>query len=238
MQIPRKPRDLNYHSQAWPRVASALYLLSTTGISARFELQAMLARQFGISSRSGSLRRIFEGRLVDDFLIREETLPTFGRHRLTVVRLTKEGRALCHSFGWEVVESDWDRLLRLHSADSQPRHTGAVLTFVHHARLRGWKTEVLPQVGNPVFFPDVLVEKDGQKLYVEVELGTRKASKWHNMQAFQGLVALCARTPESRKSLIAECRQEETRGLATDLTTLYRQSKNSDIGPLWAEEWS
>ncbi len=238
MEIPRKPEYLNYHSQIWPRIAVALHLLATTGVSARFELQARLASQFGLVQRSGSVRRVFEEKLIDDFLIREETLPTFGRHRLTVVRLTDEGYRLCRSFGWEVVESDWDRMLRLHSADSQPKHTGAVLTFVHHARLRGWNAQVLPQVESMIFFPDVLVEKDGQRLYVEVELGSRKESKWRNMQFFQGSVALCARTPASRSTLITECRKVGAFGVATDLATLYNESKQEKIGPLWKEEWS
>ncbi len=59
---------------------------------------------------------------------------------------------------------------------------------------------------SPVFFPDVLVEKDGRKIYVEVELGTRKEQKWRNMQAAQGFVALCARTPASHCSLVRERR--------------------------------
>ena len=88
-----------------------------------------------------------------------------------------------------------------------------------------------------VFFPDLFVEKDEQKIYVEVELGSRKLRKWRNMQQFQGFVALCAKTPTSRKSLINECREVKAAGMATDLETLYRDGNESKIGPLWVEEW-
>ncbi len=103
---------------------------------------------------------------------------------------------------------------------------------------RGWAVQVLPQVESPVFFPDVLVEKGGRRIYVEVELGSRKVQKWRNMQREQGFVALCAKTPTSRKSLIAECIQVGAVGMATDLLTLYQKARETEAGPLWAEEWS
>ena len=127
MEIPRKPALFKLRNDHWPRVAEALYLLATTGISVRFELQNNLARKYGIALRSGSMRRIFEEDLLDAELIQHETLPTFGRHRLSVVQLTDEGRDLCQKFGWAVAECEWEHLQMLHCADSQPKHTGAVL---------------------------------------------------------------------------------------------------------------
>jgi hypothetical protein len=238
MEIPRQPDWLQFHSNYWPKVAEALHLLATTGISVRFELQGILARRRGIMPRSGSIRSIFEESLSNTGLIESQTLPTFGRHKLTVVQLTGAGRKLCQGFGWKVTGSEWERMQTLHSADSQPKHTGAVLTFAYHARLRGWTVQVLPQLESPVFYPDVLVEKDGRRIYVEVELGSRKAQKWRNMQREQSFVALCAKTPTSRKSLIAECTRVGAAGMATDLLTLYQKTRETEPGPLWAEEWS
>ena len=238
MDIPKQPSWMGFRSDHWPAVAGGLYLLATTGISMRSELESLLAKQRHTLPRANPIRSVFERNLVDEDLIHKQTVPTFGRHRVALVRLSEEGKEVCRTFGWTVIQCEWERLVKLHSANRQPQHTGAIVVFAHHARLRGWKAQVLPQIGSPVFFPDLVVERDEQRIYVEVELGSRKHQKWCNMQEAQGFVALCARTPKSRQSLITECRQVGTIGLATDLTTLYRESKNSDIGPLWAEDWS
>lgn len=238
MEIPKQPDMFKFRGDHWPRVAEALHLLATTGISVRFELQAILAQKYGIALRSGSMRRIFEDDLFDAGLIQRAVLHSFGKHRLAVVQLTAKGQDLCQNFGWTLERSEWERMRTLHSADHQPRHTGAVLTFAYHARLRGWKTQVLPPVESPAFFPDLLVEKDGRRMYVEVELGSRKAQKWRNIQGEQGFVALCSKTPTTRKTLIAECRQVGAVGMATDLVTLYREAQETEVGPLWDEEWS
>ena len=238
MIIPKQPAWLHFRSDHWPVVVQALNMMATTGISIRFELQERLASPRGIGPRSGSMRRIFEHDLPEAGLIESDTLPTFGRHKLSVVQLTERGKELCRTFDWTVVHGEWERLQALHSADSQPKHTGAVLTFAYHARLRGWNIVILPDVDSQIFFPDVFVEDEFQQMYVEVELGSRKGRKWSNMQKEQGFVALCAKTPASRSSLIAECKNVKAVGFATDLVTLYQESKGSEAGPLWAEEWS
>jgi hypothetical protein len=175
--------------------------------------------------------------LLDEELIATETFPTFGWHHLAVVQLTDKGKDLCRSFGWTVIGSEWERMQTLHSADNQPRHTGAVLIFAHHARLRGWKVQVLPSVESLVLFPDALVEKNGQRIYVEVEIGSRKSQKWRNMQKALGHVALCAKTAATRRSLIAEGRAVGAHGLATDLETLYLDKEAGRLENLWSEEW-
>jgi hypothetical protein len=237
MEIPKQPNSLHFRSDHWPVVAGAMHLLATTGISMRFELQDILASQRGIAPRSGSLRRIFEKDLLDEELIVTETFPTFGWHRLAVVQLTDKGKDLCRSFGWTVIGSEWERMQTLHSADNQPRHTGALLIFAHHARLRDWTVQVLPSVESPVLFPDALVEKNGQRIYVEVEIGSRKSQKWRNMQRVFGYVALCAKTSATRRSLIDEGRAVGAHGLATDLETLYLDKEAGRLENLWSEEW-
>ncbi len=59
------------------------------------------------------------------------------------------------------------------------------------------------QVGR--FVPDVLIEKNGKKLYVEVELHTGKEAKWRNMHNALGYVALCGRRPKHEAQLVKEC---------------------------------
>lgn len=38
---------------------------------------------------------------------------------------------------------------------------------------RCWRVEICPPVDNPLVEPDVLVEKDGKRVYVEVEVFTK-----------------------------------------------------------------
>jgi hypothetical protein len=127
-------------------------------------------------------------------------------------------------------------LILRHSGDRQPRHTGSVITFSLGARVRGWDVTVLPETKTPFFFPDLLIEKNGERIYVEVELGSRKKEKWQLYKRTQGFAALCSKTSASRASLIRECDAEKLGGMATDLHYLV---KNRDPqSPLWIDTWS
>jgi hypothetical protein len=86
--------------------------------------------------------------------------------------------------------------------------------------------------------PDVSLNRETEKVFVEVELGGDKPTKWRNLASLQGFVGLCAPTPEKRQSMIAECKLDRLRGKATDLETLIqRMGAEGELGPLWLEEW-
>lgn len=234
---PRKPDDIRVNSQTWPRLALVLHRMATTGLSVRYELAKHLAAHFQFKLRSKSVRYTFQ-RLDELRLIDTTTLMVVEGYRMAVVRLSDEGRSLCLHLGWDVVESEYERMIRLHSGDSQWRHTAAVLSMAYHARLRGWQTQVVPSIGHPSVFPDIAIQKNGERIYVEVELRHGKLNKWRNLSELQGYVALCAKTHESRETLVGECRDLDIPVLATDLLSLAQTHTLADPGPLWLQNWN
>jgi len=215
------------------------------GLSVLVEIGRYVGDATGSQYRSGAMRRVFEALEESGLIVRQTlslqvtgNLPT----RLAVARLSAEGRQLCAALGWKVVESDWERLTRLHEGEKQEGHTLAVLLFASTARLRGWTVEVLPEaLGNAR--PDLSVSKDGQKLYVEVETGTRlhdANAKWRmNAELNGGRVALVARNVAERGVLVADCKHVAEHGFATDIETLIagKLVEVSESDPLWAEAW-
>lgn len=236
IEIPRQPSPELFHILQWPKAAIALHMIATSGSSVRFEIAKAVAQQFCIRQDSGSLVRMLD-QLDTLGLTETQKFSIVCRIHLVAIRLTPKGKAFCSFLGWETVDNDWERLLRLHSADSQPRHAGAVMAFAFGARQRGWKVQVLPKTGIPRFYPDALVEKGSERHYVEVELGNRKEKKWLLSQKAQGHVALCARTPARRASLIDECASLGVYGIATDILTLYKNRDEPDH-PLWDQIWN
>jgi len=106
--------------------------------------------------------------------------------------LSDKGRDLVQDLGWQVYESVWERMQRLHEKGNyQGKHTVAALAFVYQARLRGWIAGVIPEVDAGLFFPDAVVEKGGESYYVEVELIGQKLSKWHNMARLSNRARKC-----------------------------------------------
>jgi hypothetical protein len=221
----------------WKRQALALYLMADRGLSLRLEILKVIGELANVRPNAGSLRR-----MIDDGLI-SKGLVVFGilsmnlsqPSKMAVLRLTDDGRELCNILGWEPVESEWERLIRLHDGDRQTEHTAGVLAFTYHSRRRGWGTEVLPEVEGKAA-PDVLVKKGDERILVEVEFGEDKPNKWRNLAELQGFVALCAATAEKRSKLVAECKLDKLSGIATDIETLIQESGGIP-GKLWIEKW-
>jgi len=225
----------------WQRQAITLWLIAQ-GFSQRVEVQRIVAGFFGIDHRSGALRQVLS-KLKDAELLKTETLVLRifpgGQTRFMVVRLADKGRELVQDLGWQVHETEWERMQRLHEKGNyQSRHTAAVLAFVYQARLRGWTASVMPEVDAGRFFPDAVVEKGKKSYYVEVELDEQKPSKWHNMAKHQGVIALCARTPEHCRLLLDEAKpaaeNHKCKRLGTNLRTLFEQARGDN--PLWLEQ--
>lgn len=234
---PRKPDDIRVNSHTWPRLAFVLHQIATTGLSVRHELAKHLAAHCELKLKSKPVRYTFQ-RLDELHLIEATTLMVVEGYRMAVLHLAHEGRTLCRYLGWEVVESEYERMIRLHSGDSQSRHTAGVLSMAYHARLRGWQVQVVPSIGHPSVFPDLLLEKDGEQMYVEVELRHGKLNKWRNLGKLQGYVALCAKTHESRETLMGECQQLGIPVIATDLLSLAQTHTLANPGPLWLQNWN
>lgn len=222
----------------WRREALSLHLMAVRGWSARLEILEAVGELSGVSPKSGSLKRMFDGLVVGGLVAGEVLVMMLNqRSKLAVARLTSEGIELSRLLGWEPVESDWERLTRLHQGNEQPAHTAGVLAFGYHARRRGWKVEILP-LEDGATQPDVSLRREEQRIFVEVEFEGGNPVKWRNLAELQGFVALCAPTPEKRASMVSECKLDRLRGKATDLESLIQSvGLEGSLGPVWLEEW-
>lgn len=221
--------------QKWPRAAMVVEALAR-GISLQREVaEILVARDDRLNDpASGSLKRLFKWMEAQGF-IRRDVL-THGPSRWTVIWLAEKGRDLAQAMGLEPREGEWQRLMRLHDAGRQQEHAVLVLLFAWQARKRGWTVEVCPTVDGPAE-PDILIQKGGESIYVEVEgesgTGERRMRKWRNMVALQGFVALAAPDEGTLRRLLQEAKAASKRGMATDIQTLL----NDDADELWVETW-
>jgi hypothetical protein len=173
--------------------------------------------------------------------------------RAVIVRLTERSRQALAQIGLRSVEDEWTRIERLHGGardGGQMAHTAAVCTFTHHARRRGFDTQVCPDMKGVVpvetsvkmeipAHPDVaLIDPVGKTLYVEVQRGDsgtaqKRAVKWRNLFWLQGVVAICAATPTQARRYAEEARATKaSHGLVTDVRSL-----RASHPMLWTHEW-
>lgn len=216
-----------------------LAALGLSGWSVRADLVQAVNLRKGLRPRSGTymaaFRRLAEAGLWQTW----ET--SFSKRKLALVRLTPKGWQLLDATGLILAPSEWDIIEALHSGDTarQMAHTAAICTFLHHARVRGYGTWPCPT--DPAFGsaePDVAIERDGERVYVEVQgrggVPWRKAAKWRNQADLQGYVAICALTPAWARRLAAEAQIVGVEiGYGTDLATL----ANAAPAGLWTLRW-
>ena len=228
----RPPQAFALRFTNWPREGLALATLAARGWSLRHSIAQVLANRFGITATAGSLKRLF-AQLDKAGFWRMETV-SVGQSSVVLVTLTPVGRQVTTAAGFVCVESELDLLLAQHGGERQLSHAALVCMFTHQARMRGYQTQVCPPVDG-VAAPDVLLEKQGERTFVEVEAESgdpeRRMRKWRNQVELQGYVALCALTPESCRRQVAEAQAAGGHGKATDLDTLFKQPG------LWVLEW-
>jgi hypothetical protein len=198
--------------------------------------------QWRMNLSGGATDRLIKSLIEQDLV--EQHFFGIGKTRYAVLRLTENGVAFAYELGCPIRKSEWDILVQKHNAEEHPNHAFAILLFAYHARRRGWRVEVCPLVDNPLVEPDVLVEKDGERIYVEVEVlrHPRKrrdgadntwVRKWINQYRFQRRVAVCTLTPKRMQGILRYLKPRYP-GVATELTTLAKQP-DSD---LWLERWN
>jgi hypothetical protein len=143
------------------------------------------------------------------------------------------------------VESEWERLMRLHQGEDQPKHAALVIAAAFNAEqyLAGCTTLICPPSPWPRTAPDLYIEWAGKRLYVECErTAQRKAAseasqRWQLQVAYQGAVAIVADTEKSRRLLVERIRSVVPAAVpvwATDadhFTAIYeRFNKGQDLG--------
>jgi len=212
------------------RIIQVALLMAREGVSTAMEMD----RLTGMAKRS--VHDVLDS-MLNLTLIESRSLRASGRWQVRVVTLTEYGKGLCQALGTAPVESDWEKIVRLHNGHKQPRHAALVLIAAYQARLRGWKAEVMPfdPQETPWFQPDLkVVDPDGWIYYCEVESRTRvRPRKWARMRQ----VNLIAPTPVVRQRLAERLRQIGIPGRATDLRTLAQQAKAGDLSRFWLEKW-
>lgn len=225
----------------WRRQSMALFVVGQYGFNARVEVEHLVGVASGLNSRSTSLREAIDHLTGSGVLLAKSLRMTCGEKSSTLglLELSTNGKELCRSLGWEPVESERERLARLAGSRSEMNdYTFAVLAFALHARMRGWRAEVLPVVSK-LARPDVCVVQGDEAWYVSI-LPDEKSDAWRSLAALQGnKAAICTTTLALRKRLVAECRQAGIGGAATDLETLVPTplKKLSPDCPLWSETW-
>lgn len=214
-----------------------LAALALSGWSLRYALVEAEAQSLGLAVRSGSLLRAC-AHLTQAGLWETTTVRLSAA--VALVRLTPLGRRLMQEIGLAAVESDWERVERLHRGAGvrQRGHTAALCAFAYHARKRGYTALLCPDVTGAAE-PDALLTRQERKIYVEVQgrggQAWQRAQKWRNVSALSGEFAICALTPQQAQRYVQEARRVRgTVDRATDLTTLHRCNPPS----LWTHQWS
>ncbi|MFZ5888344.1 MAG: hypothetical protein ACOYYF_12850 [Chloroflexota bacterium] len=231
-----------WRADHWQRIILAVRLLAETGVSTAQDLTRLLAENTGVSPKARSLRRLVYQSLTDERVshiivkTRSLALPGAAKFHLLVLQLSDYGKALARDLGIEPVESDWEKLVRLHRGETQEAHAALVLMAAYQARLRGWQAEVVPfdPQETPWFQPDLKLTDEGRAYYCEVETRSRvKPRKWARMRQ----VNLIMPTPAARLWVVRRIQNMGIPGRATDLRTLAKQAKAGDLAQFWLEKW-
>lgn len=233
--------------KSWHRDLKALGLLGTTGWSSRLALNKWLvAADPALQSEQDSVIKRLWVRMAQRELVEQRTI-VIDRHNNTsvaLVWLSERGRHFLHEQGLPFITlSEWDRLRLLHNGERQPVHSAMIILAAYLFRRRGHFTEVCPPTDAP-FAPDLLLTdaRSRKRVYVEVEAPARGGrgqrerlrTKWRNMMAAQGFVAVCALNPRQLTYKLRSAQQVADRGLGIDLNTL---SWDEMDRLLWTESW-
>jgi hypothetical protein len=185
-----------------------LYWIAVGGFSTRPDLAlAMRMDMKTTEAKKASLRTIARAcaTLEKESLI-VQTPANLWRMKLNLIRLTNYGVDYCvKSFDWPVIWNDWDKLIHHHNGLEYIRHSAAVLIFAYHVRLRGWEAEVLPYEQLLNTEPDLLIKKQGIKLFVEIEMKASHAAakqlKWSKQNQLQGCNAICMLSTQGAENI-------------------------------------
>jgi len=226
-----------YRRDYWERVCVTLALIAQTGYSTALDLLAVLSVRFSTEPQSNSLSRLVYDALPKGGLAVKLNLPLSRLLSLTVLTLTDYGKELACALGFPPVESDYERILRLHDGINQPKHTAHVLFTAYQARLRGLQVRVMPfepDDRQPWFRPDLII-RDQYKVYaVEVETHSRnKPEKWLNKREANVVLP----DPIVRYAVVSRLKTLHVPGRATDLKTLAQNAKRGDLRYFWLERW-
>ena len=170
--------------KAFERDKQAILLIGEAGFSRLSEIQQMLVQKFALGVRAAY--RGVEACEEEELLSRRAGVSVQGRPT-DLVFLTEKGRwAYLQLTGKSPVPGELEMLLKSHKSE---RHTSLILKTADHFATLGYLVEREPvqiKIGeNRYFQPDLVVRKDSEVFYLEIETGERedRASllhKWEN----------------------------------------------------------
>lgn len=216
----------------WKRRGMALGLIAS-GISLRIEAQRLLAWREGCREDSSSIRKVFE-RLEKAGLFEGECVRVHLANT-KFLWLTSLGQKVSEICRFDLRETDYQRLLRLHGGENLKKHAAEAATFAYQARRRGFLVEVMPDVDGPAE-PDVAISKEERRpVYVEVETGGGREARWRHQVDLQGFVAVCSVAESQQRRMVARLKDLGLPGRATNLEALMQDKEGARN--LWLEEW-
>ena len=211
-ELPNKPVEVSLDSQSqresdfngwyktwqkdnrnWQRDTSVISVLGKTGQSLSTGLEVAAAESTHISQRTA--RRAIQDCVDAGLLEQMNTASTEGRPPQRYL-LSKKGKWLYRMLSGEDPHADeHGELLKAHKSE---RHLSTILKVGEYFSQLGYEVDREPirlQVGENRFFqPDLIVKKDGQTFYLEVEIGEKdKGSlnqKWENALAAGGRICV------------------------------------------------
>lgn len=240
-KIPQRPprsqqKRLSKRQGFWRKQALVLNMVAQ-GFSLESEIKPILARKTdsSLKSISRAIKSLNESGILYRSTITlclgadvyDLTSGSRGKITYALLRLTRRGRGLCRWLAiymdedWRPHETQWERMRRIHEQGKrEPEHTLGTLVFAYQARQEGWSAGVMPGFQEGRFVPDVVVEKEGEKIFVEVEFHYDKLAKWQNMYNALGYIAFCGRSPQHEETLLKECMEIGEPVFSTNLTDL------------------
>ncbi|HEX3052404.1 MAG TPA: hypothetical protein VHP83_17215, partial [Aggregatilineaceae bacterium] len=191
-----------------------------------------LQSQIEIEPDSGSIKRLFAN-MTAAGLIHLETVLLIRSSKVALVRLTDQGKNVLISAGiTRVVKSDWDQLI---DRGLSGQDISMTLEFLYHARVRGWKADLVEKINRQS--PDVIVrlpgDVEGWNVYMVTEAYPRLSSRYD----FSRPMGICTTNSSRRNALVAALRPVLVVGAATDLQTLIRTQRKGIKSELWMEKW-
>ena len=215
--------------------------IGQSGLSLTTELDQAIARDYNLSTRTAR-RAMLE--CVDSGLLEQETGTSIEGRPPQRYILTEKGRRLYYELtGLEPREPEHQELLKAHKSE---RHLALILKTADLFDRLGFivereplRLEIEPK---RYFLPDLVVKKDGETFYLEVETGDKvKASlnqKWENALAASGRICVVTdnlNTLRHVQGSIAQWSRFEGRSVTLYITCLVTlKSRSPEMSPWYA----
>ena len=225
----------------WERDCNVISSIGQSGLSLTTELDQAIARDYNLSTRTAR-RAMLE--CVDSGLLEQETGTSIEGRPPQRYILTEKGRRLYYELtGLEPREPEHQELLKAHKSE---RHLALILKTADLFDRLGFivereplRLEIEPK---RYFLPDLVVKKDGETFYLEVETGDKvKASlnqKWENALAASGRICVVTdnlNTLRRVQGSIAQWSRFEGRSVTLYITCLVTlKSRSPEMSPWYA----